>query len=258
MLSLKIFGLLLWRDLSIFLKDFGNTFLNSFIWVALMVGVAIYFLPNLGIPSWYGGFILAGSVATVGFTQAMLDAEHFVSDLQGCNKVSYDLTLPISQRMIFFQRGILCSCRAMLLALPVFPIGKALFWFHVDLTNFSIVKFILIFLASNFMYGFMAIWLISFIYDIDRIMDLWMRIYFPLWLLGCYQFSWYTMFKVSQPLGYIALMNPILYIMEATRSATLGEDGFLNIWLCTSVIVFFTIVFGLRGISLLRKRLDCI
>ena len=257
-LSLRVFGLLLWRDLLLFLKNFKNFSLNSLIWVLLTVGVSVYFLPKFGIETWYGSFILSGSVASVGFMESMFNAELFVIDLQGWNQISYDLILPINQKLVLVQRAILFALRSAFLAFPVLPVGKILFWNHIDLSNFSFFKFSLIFCLVNLMYGFMAIWLISFIVDMDHISNVWLRVFFPMWFLGCYQFPLVSMCEVSIYLGYAALLSPVLYAMEGLRTAIIGMSGSLNIWLCVFMILAFSAVFCWRGISLLMRRLDCI
>lgn len=257
-LSLRVFGLLLWRDLLSFFRDYRGHLFNCLIWITSGVGVHVYLLPEFGLSKDFGTFILASSVASLSFFEVMLNAEFFVADLEGANQISYDLTLPISHAMVFLQRATLFCIRALLLSIVVIPIGKIMFWSRIDLSNFVIWKFILIFLISNIMYGFIGLWLISFIQELEKVVNVWLRIFFPLWFWGGYQFSWQSMFEVSNYLGYVVLANPVIYVIEGTRAAVIGQQGAINFWICLIAASFFCCVFAWRGITLLKRRLDCI
>jgi ABC-type polysaccharide/polyol phosphate export permease len=54
------------------------------------------------------------------------------------------------------------------------------------------------------------------------------------------------------------LINPMIYITEAVRCALLGQEGYLNFWLCILVILLFAALSFYFGIKSLRKKLDFI
>jgi len=254
----NLFYWLMKRDLIIFLRDYKGYLFNVFIWIVFDIGVFAYLMPYFGLSTNFGTFILAGIVASLGMFEAMHSATLFVDDLDNDKQITYDLTLPISSNLIFVQRALLYTCRMILLSVFVVPASKILFWYKIDLSQFSFIKFILMFFVFNIMYGFFGLWMVSFIKEMESVRDIWSRIIFPLWFLGGYQFSWHAMYSVLHILGYLALLNPVTYIMESSRAAIMGQQGFLNFWICLGMTSFFAAIFGIRGICLLRKRLDCV
>ena len=71
-------------------------------------------------------------------------------------------------------------------------------------------------------------------------------------------FSWQSLYMTSPVFAYIDLLNPVVYISEAYRSALIGPAGYLNFWFCVVMISLFGIVVGCVGIRRLKKRCDFI
>lgn len=256
--ELSLIYWLLKRDIIIFLRDYKGYLFNILIWILIDVGIFAYVMPYFGLHANFGTFIVAGIVSSLGMFEAMHSATLFVDDLESDKQITYDLTLPISSNLIFIQRALLYTIRMILLSIFVVPLSKILFWYKVDLTHFSLYKFIIMFLASNLMYGFFSLWMISFIKEMESIRNIWTRIIFPMWFLGGYQFSWQSMYAIAPVLAYVALINPITYVMEGARVTIIGQTNYLNFWLCLGVIILFAFIFAFRGIYLLRKRLDTV
>ena len=255
---IHIFVLLMKRDLMIFMRSYPDYLANVFLWIVLDVGVFAYLMPYFGLQQNFGTFILASVIASLSIFESMHSAESFVVDLNGEKQITYDLTLPVPSFLVLIQRACLYMTQMMLLCFFVLPFGKILFWHKIDLSHFSFLYFSLVFVITNIVYGFLALWLISFLKDLDNMRNVWIRLIMPLWVLGGYQFSWQAINSISPWLGYLVLLNPVIYITEAFRVAILGQPGYLNFWLCMGMMCLFGIFFGWRGIYLLKKRLDCV
>lgn len=256
--SITLVVALLKRDLLIFSRNYRDYFINTCIWVVLEVGIFAYFMPYFGLQVNFGTFVLASIVASLGLFESMHSAEGFVIDIEGERQITYDLTLPLSARAVFVQRALLYTIRSMLMGIFVIPVGKLVFWNKIDLTNFSLFKFSVTFVFTSIMYGFLTLWVVSFIHDVDDTRDVWIRLIMPFWALGGYQFSWQSISAVSQWLGYAVLLNPVIYVTESFRAAIMGQEGMLNFGFCILMLVLFSFFFAWRGIHLLTKRLDCI
>ena len=256
--TLTIFYWLMRRDLTIFMRDYKGYLFNVFIFTTIEVGVFAYLLPYFGLSTQFGTFVVAGIVASLSIFEAMHSATLFVDDLDNERQITYDLTLPVSSNVIFIQRSTLFTCRMILMGIFVIPMSKIVFWKKIDLSQFSLYKFILVFLIFNIMYGFFGLWMISFVKDMDKVRNIWVRVVYPLWFIGGYLSSWKSMYAVSPFLSYFALLDPITYVMEGIRSTIMGPAEFLNFWLCLGAIVVFMGLFAWRGIYLLRKRLDVV
>ena len=100
--------------------------------------------------------------------------------------------------------------------------------------------------------------LISCMKTIAQIENVWLRLIFPLWYLGCFQFSWQTLYKISPMIAYIDLCNPMTFIMEGMRSATINSSGSLPFWICCAMILFYAMFSFVLGLYWMKKRLDCL
>ena len=90
----------------------------------------------------------------------------------------------------------------------------------------------------------------------ERIETVWTRFIFPLWFLGGFQFSWQIVYGISKPLSYVMLANPVTYVMEGLRAATLGQAGYIHFWICVGMLCAFSIATGTLAYRGLKKRLD--
>ena len=91
---------------------------------------------------------------------------------------------------------------------------------------------------------------------ISRMRNIWMRFIFPLWFLGCYQFSWAAIYALSAPLAYVLLCNPILFVMEGMRGALLGIQDCLPWGICCVALCFFIVIGWHYAYYKMKRLLD--
>jgi hypothetical protein len=216
----QIFKELLKADLLTIKPLVVDKLIDLFIWIATLVAVNTYVMPYFGLSTSYGVFILASSCASAGLFEVFPAIMQFVSDLEGERIIDYYLTLPIPSLLIFIRAIIYYAINAGLMGIMVLPMGKLLLWNLLDMQNINWLQYGLIFLASNFFYGALIIWTTSFVKNIMRIGSVWMRFIYPLWFLGCFQFSWQSLHNASPTLAYINLLNPMTYAAEGYRAAS--------------------------------------
>ena len=90
----------------------------------------------------------------------------------------------------------------------------------------------------------------------DKFDILWVRIVFPLWFLGGFEFSWNSVHLIAPKLSYLLLLNPIIYMTEGVRAALLGQDGMISFWICCLVLSVMFVGVGYWSFKALKKRLD--
>ena len=183
---------------------------------------------------------------------------NLISDFEGNNITSFYLTLPVPSWLIFLRNLLFYSFNIATLAILVLPVSKLLVWNNFDLSQFSLLKFIIIFILTNLFYASFTLWTTSYVENMEKIGSVWMRYVYPLWILGGFQYSYKVLHSFNPILAYISLINPIIYIMEGTRAAILGQENSLPFWLCICMLLGFTIFCGALGITGLKKRLDFI
>lgn len=258
LLSLKTCSRLIWRDLVVFLPSFWDRFFNACIWVVLTIVVFQYIFPTLGLSEDYGAFMACANAISWGFFEVMENVSRLIADLQGEKSISYDLTLPLPQWMVFCRLALASALQAMAISIFILPLSIVVLWNNFPLGAVSLGKIFLIFIVANLFYGFFSLLMSSLIPDLRGINNIWSRVIFPLWWLGGYQFSWETMRAISPITAKIMLANPILYTVEGMRAAVLGQEGYLNFWVCFFALIGFTLIVGYIGTKKMLKRLDCL
>jgi ABC-2 type transport system permease protein len=226
------------------------------IWIAATLLVTSYLLPSFGLSHNYGTFILASLIGSAGLFEVFPSVVNLITDLEGDNITSFYIILPIPSWLVFVKNMIFYSLNIAAMAIMVLPIGKFLLWNTFSFERFSIIKFVIIFVLMCMFYAAFTIWTASKLMKMEKIQNLWMRFIFPLWYLGCFQYSFDVLKKTSPTLSYVSLLNPIVYIMEGMRTAVLGQPSAINFWVCAGVLSLFVVLTGRSGILSMKKRLD--
>lgn len=255
--TLQSFGALIQRDMVVFLPTWKDRFINGLIWGILSIVIFEYVVPRMGMGP-MGTFMAAGVTASWGFFEVTENSTRFIADLEGERSISYYLTLPFAQWGVFARIGITNALQAMSISALFLPLSKIVLQDAFSFAHFSFFKFIVIFLLIHLFYGFFSLYLTAQIKSLSTINNVWMRIVFPLWWIGCYQFSWQALYSISPGLALMNLVNPLVYAMEGMRAAVMGQEGFLNFWWCVGALVVWTFIAGCIGTRKLRHRLDCL
>jgi ABC-type multidrug transport system permease subunit len=256
--STRVFCYLIQRDLKNFLPNLVTKVINGYLWIFLTAFVAQHILTLEGMPKNYGLLIICANIMSWGMFEMRGQVNTLMADIKGFRTLDYFLTLPLSQWIIFVALACAASLRSIIVVVCIFPIAKILFWNELMLLSVAWGKFFAVFIVGNLMYGFAGLWLVSLAKDMGTISNIWMRIVFPLWLGGGYQFTW-SMLKAASPVAaYISLLNPLVYAYEGVRGAVLGSEGYINFWYCVGALICFTLLSGYFGIKRLMKQLDCL
>jgi len=258
LLMLKTFYALIMRDIAVFLPTYKDRVINSIIWAILTLLVFQYIMPSLGLNQNFGAFMAASNAASWGFFEVTENVSWFVADLEGDRAISYYLTLPLPHWLIFFRIGITNAIQALLVTILFIPTAKIILGSAMSFQNTSWLKLSLIMLLVHLFYGLFSLYLASITKDMHNISNIWMRVVFPLWFIGCYQFPWSVLKKMTPTVARINLLNPIMYCMEGMRSALLGPEGSISFWGCVGALTVFCFLAAYIGVKKMKQRLDCI
>ena len=254
--SWHVFKELLRTDLHILKGTILDQVINLFIWMSTMLLVNSYLMPAFGLSAGYAPFMLTGLAASAGLFGIFPSVALMVSDFEGDQTIAYYLTLPIPSWMVFLRLILYYALNFSMLGILVLPIGQLLIWNQFNLLTVSFGKYALIFVLTHLFYGAFTLWVASRVKNMTKIGNVWMRFVYPIWFLGGFQFSWAVLAQKWPHLAWLNFLNPITYIMEGMRVAVLGQEGYLNFWLCIGMLTIFTALCSWRGIVLLKKRLD--
>lgn len=255
--QITVFMQLLYRDYYIFRQQFLHRFKIACYWTLLSTFVTNMFLPSMGLCN-FGPFILISSCISYGLFIGMQNAINLVDDITSDQAILYELTLPIPQWLIFFKIAISNMIQGFALSISMIPCGLIVLGNIYAFEHFSWIKCITIFVIANMFYGSFSLILATFLRNMEEIDNIWLRILFPVWYLGCYQFPWVTLHKVSPALGYLNFLNPLTFIMEGARAATISPVTSLRFEICCIMILCYAIIALYAGIVCMKKRLDCL
>ncbi len=255
---IHVFKQLLWTDLKIFSQLINDKIINFIIWVTTAAWVNTYLMTAFGVNEEFAAFMVAGSCATAGFFEIYPSVIHWVSDIEGDQIISYYLTLPIPAWLMLIRMIVFFAISAGTLSIIVLPLCKLMLWNKFDLSAFNIAQFLSIFVTMNVFYGAFTLMVTSYVKNMSSLGNVWMRFVYPVWFLGGFQYAWGTLHKTSPVFAYLGLINPMTYVMEATRGSILGQAGYLPFWSCIGIVMIFTVLCTWVGIVRLKKRLDFI
>ncbi len=258
-LQFQTFWQLMMRSFVVYKPLFKDKIINTIIWSSLNVVVVGFIMPTVGLQN-YGPFILIATAASNGFFSATNQIGGFITEITGeTSNLQYELTLPIPQWAAFTKYALEYACEGFITTILVIPIGIVLLWNQFSFQHFHFFKFHGMLLLVCLFSAFFALWMSSITKDIFHgLENLWLRIIFPLWWLGGFQFSWQSLYSISPTLAYIDLLNPLIYMLEGCRACTLDPALSLPYWNCVFALIGFTLIFGYCGIYNLKQRMDCL
>ena len=234
---------------------FGKV-INLYIWVLCSLVVMGYVMQGFGLVTSYGCFQLATVMGTVGLFEIYGNAFKCMIDFEGDRHISYLFTLPTRPSVVLWSMitayvliGVITSCF-------VLPFGKLILFNSFSLADVSWIKFAIITVIANIFYGVFTIAVTAHVGAISKMENVWTRFIFPLWFMGGFQFSWESIYNLSQPLAYVLLGNPILYVMEGTRAALLGQQDCLPWGMCCIMLSLFTVACWFYAKYKMKRLLD--
>lgn len=255
---LRIMYQLMCADFITFRKDYVNKLIDFMLWVVLTVVVFGYLMGSFGLDPHFGAFTAATMGGIGGIMEVYPRLSEMTMDLEGERLISYPLTLPLPSWMVFLKQILFYALSGGSVCVFVLPCAMALVYNQFDYSLVSVPKFALIFVISSCFFGAFTLFMISLVTRMSLLGSMWMRVLFPLWFLGGFQFSWQALYDKSPLFAYVSYANPFFYVTEGSRAAVLGQAGSMNYWLCVGMLALLTIACGWWGIVRLCKRLDVV
>lgn len=154
--------------------------------------------------------------------------------------------------------GMSWAITSMLMSILLFPLGKLLVFTEWSLLGISWWRLFLMFVTTNLFFGYFALWLTGILKNMTDLNQLWLRYIAPMWMFGGYVYSWQSAYNLNAVVGYLSLINPMIYVMEGMRAACLRQEGYLPFWMSMLMLWGFIILCAWHGSRRLRKKLDCI
>jgi len=245
-------------DFTIFRKNVLDKIIDLAIWIITITFVSVYLMAAFGVTDSFGSFMVAGLIASAGLFEVFPEVMNLVSDFEGNQIIMFYTLLPIPTSFVFIRLLLYYTLSSFFLALCTIPMLKAFFWYSISFEATSIVQLFVIMILTSALYGALILWTASMVPSIQKIGSVWMRFIYPLWFMGGFQFSWLMLYQAFPRIAIVSLLNPLMYVMEGTRAAFSGQEGYLPFWACAGMLLIFTAGFSWHAIKRLKRRLDFI
>lgn len=256
-----VFSQILKRDLLVLRRSYFSKSFDFVLMFFTSIVVFGYFLPGGGSGSGrpWGPFIMVGAIAIFGLFSVVMDrVAEMIVDLNGDRTIYSFLVMPISSTGLFISMALSWSMIIFILALILFPVGALVLYNQIEFSLIEPLKVLMIYSTCNLFFGFFSLWLSSIFQKNSNLSQLWCRVINPIFMFGAYFYSWKEAMIFSPLIAKLTLLNPVTYVTEGMRSAMLGQEDYLNYWICLGVLWFFIVLCGWDGSSRLKKGLDCV
>jgi ABC-2 type transport system permease protein len=239
-------------------NQFADMIINLYIWTFCSLVIMGYIMQSFGLDANYGCFQLAGIIGTTGLFEIYHNVTKQVMDFDGDKTISYYLTLPTKPWIVFGSFAVFYSLVGIVLSFFVLPFGKLVLYNSFSLGNVSWLKALGMVIVSNVFFSILSLAIVTHVGTISKMRNVWTRFIFPLWILGGFQFSWAVAYTISPVFAYALLLNPVVFIMEGSRAALLGQAGFLRWELCFSALIAYATICWFYMYYRMRKLLDIV
>lgn len=237
-------------------KGIWDQIVNLYIWSCITLMIMGYIMQNFGLSQGYGLFQFASIVAVVGLFEVYNSATKTIMDIDGDRNISYYLTLPASPALVLLAMACSYALISMMLTIVLLPFGKLILYNSFNGVTISWIRFIIMMILSNVFFAIFTVAMTAHVGTISKMRNIWMRFIWPLWFLGCYQFSWKAVYPLCAPFAYLVLCNPITFITEGMRGALLGSADFLPWGICCAALSCYIVICWSYAYYKMKRLLD--
>lgn len=238
-------------------STFVDELINMIIWVSGTILVMGYLMQSFGLAADFGVFQFGGILAVAGIFELWPMCANLLVDIEGDNVFGYHASLACSLHAVFLSYIFAQTIYGGALSLLILPLGKILLWNQFSITNISWLPLLGVIVAANLLFAVLAMWTASVVGSMEKIGNVWMRVIWPMWFFGGFQFSYESTKGVWPMFSYFMLINPVTYATEGVRSALIGGN-FLNACLCIGALLLFSLAMFFDSIRRFRNRLDLV
>lgn len=252
----QTFFVLAHRDLRLIAQGIKGRLIDGCIIVFLQTLAIGQFLPLLGMPVSMIAPLYIGTITQVVFSTSFAVAFRHVYDIEKVRFFRYQMSLPIPKTLLFAEYIFSFMLEIFSILIPVFCLGTLLLGSYFPLDQMRMLPSIGMFVLMVFFYSLVFIYLaysLNYFWFLDNV---WVRRLGPMFLLGCTFFTWKQAYNFSPFFGKLFLLSPVTYTHEGMRAALLGQENYLPLWICVTVIITLSAVLIFLLQRAINRRLD--
>ncbi len=258
MQTIHVFLQFLWRDVYVNIKKLKPKFINYTLVFPAIFGIGFAYLQG---NIFFGPgnerlstILFAGTCLSPIIILAFELTFELLFDLESNRAIDYQITI-LNPRLILLERILFASFFVFLVSIPYFPMAKLMFGATIDTSNTSWPSlFVILYLGALCCSAYHQ--LAACILKQNQITMFWVRINHILIMFGGLWVPLQAMHTYSPVLGYLARLNPIIYLSEGIKQAVVGGKEFLPLAHCAIALFVFSIIFIVLSWHFFKKRVD--
>ena len=176
-------------------------------------------------------------------------------DIEGERYIDYQLTL-LPPRLLFFELITFPAIFSFIIAMPFFPLARLLLPSYFDALNTSWIGLTLMIMVCSYFFASYVMFVMCFIKRAMNVRYFWVRINWPLVVLGGFWVPWSLLKTRFTLYSWLALLDPYTYVTEGLRSALVGSNQFISYPICIASLLIFSIIFNMLGCYYFKRKLD--
>lgn len=251
-----IFKVLVHKEMKLFAAKMKDVFLDALMPLATQIITFGYLFPQFGMPLEKIGPVYLGSMMALFIHLGYAFLLRVAGDMNTNRLIDYQQTLPLSRPWLIGSYIISNMLETACIMIPLMGAGLIILRNHIQFTHISYISLILIFVCILFFLSsfFLAA---AFSFSFNWLLDnFWPRLLIPIFLFSATLIIWQEMYRWWPLMGIIFLISPFTYMVEGLRSALLGGDQYISVWICCALLCIWSslnIAFLHRGFI---KKLD--
>ena len=258
MQTIHVFLQFLWRDIYVNVKKLKPQFINYALLFPALFGISfaylqgnVFFGPG---NAHLSTIFFAGTCIAPIIILAFQFTFDLLFDLEGNRAIDYQITI-LNPRLILLERVLFASFFVFFVSIPYFPMAKLMLGATIDTSNTSWLSlFFILYLGAlccSAYHQFAACVLRQ-----NQITMFWVRVNHILIAFGGLWIPLHVMHTYSPVLGYLARLNPIIYLSEGIKQAIVGGKEFLPLAHCAIALCVFSVIFIVLSWHFFKKRVD--
>ena len=243
------------RELLVFRNEFKTSVINIFTWPVMTSLMYGYAMQGVGLEISYGSFITVGVIVAGLIYGSYARAAHLSNDMAGKRYIDFELTLPLPSWLVFVKYTCAFAFHSFVFAIPTLIVAKLVLFDRFSFQYLNVVGFISLTTLAALLTSLFALMICGAV-STSYFPHARIRLFDPLFYLGCHMVSWVVMKETLPILAWITRVNPATHLMESLRAMVLGPQRFLPIVLTVPSLLIFMCLFFYGMIYFMRKRLD--
>lgn len=252
----RTFGALVHRDFKFVLSELSTRIIDGLVIAGIQIMVIAYFLPLLGMPASLIGPLFVGTITQVVFSAGYSISFKYASDLNHAQFINYQMALPLPKAWLFAQIILSLLIELMMVTLPIIVFGSIVLSSSLPINPPSWILLLGMYLLNLFFYSLLFLQIsfsTSYTWFIDNV---WARRFTPLFFFGCGYYTWKGLLNFNSTIAYIFLLNPLTYVHEGLRAALFGNENYLPLIVCITMVSFACLILAFLLAKAVKKRLD--